>query len=110
MNIEILKNKRLQFVLAVIWLVTCFLIVRTQHSEIAFESYERNIANCYGYAGDKFFHNESCINAASSKLEAALKITSDDLGSTLFLFITPIIFIIVFVRLIKWINNYQPKT
>jgi hypothetical protein len=109
MNIKILKNKRLQFVLAVIWLVTCFLSVRTQHSDTAYENYERDIGWCSGHTGDEFFRDENCINAATSKFEAALKITLADVSSTLFFFITPIIFTIVLAGLIKWINNYQPK-
>jgi hypothetical protein len=108
MNIEILKNKRLQFVLAVIWLIASFLIVRTQVVNAA-----KVVLSVSSYACTQNTENvvfSDCMDAATKQFSKLYKVTELQLIDAFLLFITPIIFIICIVRLVKWINNYNKNT
>ena len=105
MNIEFFKNKRLQFVLAVIWLVVSFIIVRAKVVNAAkvflsVSSYACTQKIEYGNFSD-------CMDVADKKFAQLYKVTEIQLIDTFMLFIAPIILIILTLSLVKWIKNYK---
>ena len=108
MNFEILKNKRLQFVLAVVWLISSYLIVRIQVVNAANAFFSVSSSVCMQNRENIVFSD--CIDAATKQFSKLYKVTDIQLIDAFMLFITPIIFIICIVRLIKWINNYNKNT
>ena len=105
MKFEILKNKRLQFVLAITWLIASFLIVRINVMKATDTVLQLSLANCYKYEGKK-----ECIDNAFNIYSKINQITLLQLLDMFVLFVAPIIFIIVLTYLIKWINNYNKNT
>jgi hypothetical protein len=108
MKFEILKNKRLQFVLAVIWLIASFIIVRTQVVNAAKVALSVSSYACTQNTENVVF--SECMDAATKQFSNLYKVTELQLIDAFLLFITPIIFIICIVRLVKWINNYKQNT
>ena len=105
MNLDILKNKRLQFVFAVIWLIASFLIVRIEIIKAAKQHLQLSLAVCYQKEG-----LQDCVDKAFEINSKLNQISLLQLLDIFALFIAPIIFIICIVRLVKWINNYKQKT
>ncbi len=105
MKFEILKNKRLQFVLAITWLIASFLIVRTSVMKATDSVLQLSLSNCYKFEG-----KQECIDNAFKIYSKINQITLLQLLDMFVLFIVPIIFIIVLTNLIKWINNYNKNT
>jgi hypothetical protein len=108
MKFEIFKNKRLQFVLAVVWLISSYLIVRTQVVNAANAFFSVSASVCMQNRENVVFSD--CIDAATKQFSKLYKVTEIQLIDAFMLFITPIIFIICIVRLVKWINNYKQKS
>jgi hypothetical protein len=108
MKFEILKNKRLQFVLAITWLIASFLIVRTQVVNAAKVVLSLSTSACTQNVDNVAFSD--CMDAATKQFSKLYKITELQLIDTFLLFITPIILIIVIASLIRWINNYKKNT
>ena len=105
MKFEIFKNKRLQFVLAVIWLIASFLIVRIGIIKAAEHHLQLSLAVCYQNEG-----LQDCVDKAFETHSKLIQVTLLQLLDMFALFIAPFIFIIVSISLIKWINNYKQKT
>ena len=105
MKFEILKNKRLQFVLAVIWLIASFLIVRTHVVNAAKVALSVSSYACTQNTENVVFSD--CMDAATKQFSKLYKVTELQLIDAFLLFITPIIFIFLAVSLVKWINKYN---
>lgn len=103
--LRLLKNKRLHFVIAALWLITCFFIVRNDAIKTADKLLDIDMKYCYGRA-DIATH-KSCVDEAMASYVDFLKITNEQLSDIFFLFLLPIIVILLLVGVIKWIGNYK---
>jgi hypothetical protein len=102
---KIVANKRLHFVLAVLWLIASFFTVRAFAYYLAYDSLQFDIAAC------KFKDSHSeysvCNDNAWSFYRQSLEITLAQLIEMFVLFITPILLVLLLAALIKWIGNYE---
>lgn len=105
MDLKLLKNKRLYFVLAVLWFLACFLFIRNAAIKTADKLLDIDMKSCYGRA-DIATH-KTCVDEAMASYVEFLKITNDQISDIIFLFLLPIIVILLLVGVIKWIGNYK---
>ena len=103
---KLFKNKRLQFALAVTWLITCFIVIRINPIETADSIFRISLDSCY--QNHSFTNNElvdGCIKTAENDYRKLLEVTSAQIIDIFILFILPIIFTILLIYLVRWINN-----
>ena len=105
---KLLKNKRLHFVLAVIWLITCFIVIRVNPIETADKIFRIYLASCFqNYSIKNKELVDGCIEAAKNDYRELLEVTNAQLIDMFILFIVPIIFTLMFIYLVRWINKYK---
>lgn len=98
------KNKRLQFVLVVAWLIACFIFIRIEPVGSAKEMLNLSLSNCYEFNKSLY---STCTDDAIENYSRSLKITKMHLVDLAALFLIPIILIMLLVYLVRWINNYK---
>lgn len=84
------KNKRLQFVLVVLWFMACFIFIRIEPVEWAKEQLDSSLSNCYEFNKSLY---STCTDDAIKNYSKNLKITKMQLVDLAALFLIPIILI-----------------
>jgi hypothetical protein len=105
---KLFKNKRLQFALAVAWFITCFVVIRINPIETADRIFRIALDSCYqNHLTTNKELVDGCIKTAENEYRELLEVTSAQIIDMFILFILPIVFILLLIYLVRWINNYK---
>jgi hypothetical protein len=105
MDSTLLKNKRLHFVLMVLWSFACFIIIRYEPVKTADTLLKIDMTSCY--ERENHAQVKSCVNGAMEHYRELLEITNSQVIDMFALFLFPIIVLLVLAAVIKWIGNYK---